>query len=80
MLLVLAAAGVWGIVVHELAHRESPPQAIATEWKRYSPSGSNLSLELPGEPLGAPHLLKAHRPTFTRQPKARLSHSGEWEE
>lgn len=49
MLAVIIAAGTWRAVNHELRHKKAPPSSTVSQWKRFSPGGSQLSLMLPGE-------------------------------
>ena len=51
MLAVLVTAGVWRVAIHEFGHKSS---ILTSEWQRYSPGQSHLSLLLPGEPQLTP--------------------------
>jgi hypothetical protein len=50
MLAIIIAAGTWRVVNHEFRHKKLSPAVNRSEWRRYSPGGSQLSLMLPGEP------------------------------
>jgi hypothetical protein len=47
---IIAIAGVWRLIIHEMMHDTVPSSVLTSEWKRYSPGGTPLSLLLPSEP------------------------------
>lgn len=47
---VLAIAGTWKFIFHEAFHDTTPASIFTSEWNRYTPGGTALSLLLPAEP------------------------------
>lgn len=50
LLALLILAATWKVFLHEMKHVKTPSSVLTSEWRRYSPGSSQLSLMLPAEP------------------------------
>ncbi|HKQ05629.1 MAG TPA: hypothetical protein VJ464_10885 [Blastocatellia bacterium] len=50
LLSLLLLVATWRIFLHEMLHVKTPSSVLMSEWRRYSPGSSQLSLMLPAEP------------------------------
>lgn len=49
-LFIIVVAGTWKFIFHGAFHDKTPISVLTSEWERYAPGGTALSLLLPSEP------------------------------
>lgn len=54
---VVLTALVWKPIAHEFLHKDPPRSILTSQWTRYSPGQSGISLLLPGEPQPEPMVI-----------------------
>ena len=50
LLAIIVVAATWRIFLYERLYVKTPSSILSSEWRTYSPGGSQLSLSLPAEP------------------------------